>query len=140
MRFLDIAAALKKEARVKRHVLSSVRPLTLAEVFLKSHHVDIGVSPHYRKGTIHAPEGRNIRDLYVLAHECGHAAFDHGRQTPRWLAEYQAETWAIAALQRHGVVVSKAQMERAKANVRMELSAACDFSSKQTEAAEWCRN
>ena len=101
----DVADAIKKEAHVKRHVISS--------------------RPHYVGGaTIHAPEVRNAETLYIFAHECGHAAFRHrtGRGWSRlslaWLHEYQAGALAQDALQRHGVKVSKARIKHAKANVR----------------------
>lgn len=116
---------MKKEARVRRHI--------------------IGAGYHPGGATIEAPAGRNIDELYILAHECGHAAFRHeGRSdlsgTPRWQAEFEAELWAIAAFRRHGLAVSKTRIKNAKANVRLELSVAWNFPSKQTaiRAAKWC--
>jgi hypothetical protein len=56
-KLLAIAATMKKEARVRRHI------------------VDF---PCYtQRATIYAPEGRTVDELYILAHECGHAAHRH---------------------------------------------------------------
>lgn len=129
-KLLAIAAAMKKEARVRRHI--------------------IGDGYHLGGATIEAPEGRTVEELYILAHECGHAAFRHDKggprndlsesKTPRWQAEFEAELWALAAFRRHGVVVSKTRIKNAKANVRLELSVAWNFPLKQTaiRAAKWC--
>jgi hypothetical protein len=122
---LNIAAAIKKAARVKHHIIEST-------------------FPHYQgNGIIQAPAGNNAEELYILAHECGHAAHRHSRRTLRtlrWKHEYEAEIWAHDILRRYGVVVTKAQTRRAEANVRDELNAAWDFRDMRTAqaAADWC--
>jgi hypothetical protein len=120
-KYAAIASALKKEARVTKHVISNC--------------------PRYEGtgGVIYAPEGRTKSELYVLAHECGHAFHRHPRRCPKWLAEYEAETWAHEALHRHGIKISKEQTRLAKRNVRMEIDVALDFSDKgkALAAAEW---
>ena len=119
-KLLAIATAMKKEARVRRHLFDY---------------------PYYtRGGTIRTPKVRSIADLHILAHECGHAAFRHTRRTPTWLAEFEAELWALAAFRRHDLVVSKTRIKKAKTNVRKELSCAWDFRPEQTaiKAAKWC--
>ena len=120
-RFLKIADAIKREARITRH------------------HINESFPRYEGGGVLHAPEGRTVSELYILAHECGHAIHRHNRRTPKWLAEYQAELWAHEALQRHGVAISKARTASAKANVRLELSAAWDFPDTKiaAEASEW---
>ena len=118
----EIAKLIKKEAGVVRHVINSTFPR------------------YEGKDVIYAPEGRNADELYVLAHECGHAAFRHKRRTPKWLAEYQAETWAIDILQKYGVPASKARTKRGKGNVRMEIDAAWEFDGYEEiakAAAKW---
>jgi hypothetical protein len=121
---LNIIAAIKKAARVKHHIIDNAFPY---------------YDYYEGRGTIHAPAGDNAEELYILAHECGHAAHRHNRRTPKWQHEYEAEIWAHDILRRFGVVVSKARTRRAKANVRLELSAGLDFPDKRTAraAANW---
>jgi hypothetical protein len=119
----EIAAAIKKAARVKHHVINNT-------------------FPYYEgNGIIHAPAGGNAEELYILAHECGHAAHRHRYSAKlRWKHEYEAEIWAHDILRRYGVAVTKAQTRRAKANVRDQFSMAWDFRDKRTAraAANWC--
>jgi hypothetical protein len=121
--YANIAAAIKKAARVKHHIIDST-------------------FPHYQmNGIIQAPAGDNAEDLYILAHECGHAAHRHRfSEKLIWKHEYEAEIWAHDILRRYGVAVTKTQTRRAKANVRDELSVAWDFRDKRTAhaAANWC--
>jgi hypothetical protein len=42
-------------------------------------------------GIIHAPKGRTRKQLYILAHECGHVALNHNRSKPRHVEEHEAE-------------------------------------------------
>lgn len=41
--------------------------------------------------------------FYILAHECGHVALDHGRfiSTPEYVNEFEAERYALATVERH---------------------------------------
>jgi hypothetical protein len=97
-RFLDIAAAIKAEAGVVEHV---VRRSLSGRAWVKS-----------RK--IAAPEGKTRRQLYVLAHECGHVALGHTRSKAVHVKELEAERWAHAALRRHGVKVPRKETVRAR--------------------------
>ena len=102
-RFLRIAAALKAEAGVRRHdVCKELRGLAWC-----------------RSGVILAPEGRTRKQLYILAHECGHVALKHGSwrwraPKPRHVEELEAEQWAHDALRRHGIPVPKKMTSRAR--------------------------
>jgi hypothetical protein len=104
----EIAAAIKKAARVKHHIIDST------------------ILHHYAgNGIIYAPAGDNAEELYILAHERGHAAHRHRfSEKLIWKHEYEAEIWAHDILRRYGVAVTKAQTRHAKANVRDELNAA----------------
>src|SRR5687768_9991255 len=95
-RFLEIAAALKTEAGVTGHKITS------------------GLSGcAWPTGHINAPEGRSRKQLYILAHECGHVALNHfDKKRPRHVEEMEAEKWAHAALRRHGIAVPRSMTVR----------------------------
>jgi hypothetical protein len=102
---LVIAKAIKVEAGVLKHHV-------LAEAADPRHGWSFP-----RRGIIHAPEGRTDRELYTLAHECAHVALRHDHRKPLWRREYEAELWAHAALQRHGIPVHEYDMLTACLNV-----------------------
>ncbi|MDX2257614.1 MAG: hypothetical protein NW205_01730 [Hyphomicrobiaceae bacterium] len=64
--------------------------------------------------TIHAAQGRNMRQLYTLAHECGHI-FLHQSPAARRLAthvmEMEAESYAHQAFREHGMEPPKEASE-----------------------------
>ncbi len=92
---LAIGAAMKAEAGVVAHNVWADEFAGLAEL-------DIA--------RIHSPEGRNMRQLYIVAHECGHI-FLHGREPGRYLPthvmELEAETYAHHAFRFHGMRVAR---------------------------------
>lgn len=106
-RFLQIAAAIKAEAGVRQHYVCK----TLTGRAWTSQSI------------IEAPEGRTSRQLYILAHECGHIALHRGRgkDKPTYLKEFEAEQWAHDALRRHGVPVPPCETERARKQVSLEI-------------------
>ena len=60
---------------------------------------------------IHSPEGRNMRQLYIVAHECGHIFLhtsDPGRRLATHVMEMEAETYAHHAFRVHGMRVTRA--------------------------------
>ena len=63
--------------------------------------------------------------LYILAHECGHVHYAHGRRgtrrKPRHREEYEAEHYAHAALRRHGVAVPRDMTARARRYVGRKI-------------------
>ena len=63
--------------------------------------------------------------LYILAHECGHVHHAHGRRgtprKPRHREEYEAESYAHAALRRHGVAVPQDMTARARRYVARKI-------------------
>lgn len=92
-RFLRVAAALKAEAGVTGHVVRN--SLT---------------GKARRDRSIVAPEGKTRRQLFVLAHECAHVVLGHvdsKKRAPRHVEEFEAEKWALAALRRHKIPVSR---------------------------------
>lgn len=118
-RFLAVAAALKSEAGVVEH---KVRNSLSGRAF--------------KTGMIEAPEGRTRKQLYILAHECGHVALKHHfeRKQPRHVQELQAEQWAHDALRRHGVPVPRSMTERAKRNVAHKITQAARHGAKTISA------
>jgi hypothetical protein len=59
-------------------------------------------------GAIFAPAETTRRQLYVLAHECGHIALHSAlksRRKPRHVEEHEAESYAHRALAAHGFEV-----------------------------------
>jgi hypothetical protein len=132
---LAIAEAIKKEAGVLKHHV-------LAEADRNDVRVRYGWSFPTRR-IIHAPEGRTDRELYTLAHECGHVAWRHNHRKPLWRREYEAEQWAHAALRRHGIAVSEYDTVAATMNVFAAIDDAVERGKfgrpkrSAAEAAEW---
>lgn len=92
---LAFANAMKREAGVVEHNVWAKESEGLAEL------------AHAR---IHSPAGRNLRELYIVAHECGHI-FLHGsgqgRRLPAHVMELEAETYAHHAFRHYGMKVPK---------------------------------
>jgi hypothetical protein len=116
-RFLLIAAALKAEAGITEHVIRK------------------SLSGYaWPSGKISAPEGRTRKQLYILAHECGHIALKHfSRKQPRHVEEMQAEKWAHDALRRHGVSVPRSMTTRAKQYVARKIRQAIRRGAKRID-------
>ena len=83
---------------------------------------------------IYVPPLVDIDALFVLLHEIGHienrhlADDAHDREAPpSWQLEYEAETWAIAAMRAEGFTVSHEMVAAARQNVRhrVQEAAAC---------------
>jgi hypothetical protein len=132
---LAVAEAIKAEAGVTHH--------RIVDPSRKDGYVTFGLAFPQRK-IIHAPEGRTPEDLYLLAHECAHVALRHDHQKPRHVREYEAEMWAHAALQRHGVAIPEGSTAEAMLNVFFAISDADErgqFGHRakrlSAEAAEW---
>ena len=121
VRFLTIAEAIKAEAGVVHHRLTSG-----LHGWAFSEH-----------GIIHAPEGRTRKQLYILAHECGHVALNHKMNgaKPRHVKEHEAEVWAHAALRRHGVPVPRAMTRQAKQYVAEKIHRAKRCGAKRIDSA-----
>lgn len=98
----DIAERMKREAGVRGHLENRKEMSGLAWTDL---------------GCIETPESRNIANLYVLAHECGHV-FLHmtgvGRLLPAHVMEYEAECYAHQALKHHHMNVPAMHTSRAR--------------------------
>ncbi|MDX2307590.1 MAG: hypothetical protein NW216_05065 [Hyphomicrobium sp.] len=93
---LAFAEAMKREAGVTAHTVWPIENGGLAYI---------------GTGHIKSPEGRNIRQLYILAHECGHI-FLHdkmpGYHLPSHIKELEAESYAHQAFRAHGMKVPAA--------------------------------
>jgi hypothetical protein len=90
VRLLAVSEAIKIEGGIKEHIISDKRG-------------------HARPdGVIRAPEGRTVKQLFVIAHEVGHVVMKHyDSNKPRHVEEYEADKYALAALKRHGVKVPR---------------------------------
>ena len=122
-RFLEVAAAIKRDAGVDTHeVRSSLSGKAWSE-----------------ERRIQAPEGKTRNQLYILAHECGHVALGHCNKKPRHRQEFEAERYAHEALRKHGVPVPRKMTERAKRYVRRKLRQAERRGAKKldNEAVAW---
>jgi hypothetical protein len=134
-RLLAIAQAIKAEAGVTRHHV-------LIEPKRSNGHFWYGWS-FPKRGIIHAPAGHTDRELYTIAHECGHVALRHDHRKPRCRREYEAEMWAHDALRRHGVAVPEDDTINAMMDVYFAIEDADErgrFGQPKriaTEAASW---
>lgn len=103
-RYIAIAAAMKAEAGITRH-----------------HHFNkIGGLAWSGTGRILAPKGVTRRQLYVLAHECGHNVLHGsaiGMAKPAHVKEHEAETYAHRAFARYGLDVPKKSAQWSRAYV-----------------------
>jgi hypothetical protein len=118
-RFLVIAQSLKTDAGVVEHqVRNSLSGYA------------------WPSGKISAPEGRTRKQLYILAHECGHIALKHfDRKKPRHVEEMEAEKWAHMKLREYGVAVPRAMTERAKKYVARKIRQAKRRGAKRIDPA-----
>ncbi|MEW5964652.1 MAG: hypothetical protein AB1749_13960 [Pseudomonadota bacterium] len=84
-------------------------------------------------GKIYSPEGRNIAQLYVLAHECGHIFLQRaggpGYRLPSHVKELEAESYAHQAFRHHGMRVPKHVTRHARSYVETWI--------KKDRAAGW---
>lgn len=92
---LAMADAMKREAGVVDHNVWAKESEGLAELAQRR---------------IHSPAGRNMGQLYIVAHECGHI-FLHGREPgirfPPHVMELEAESYAHHAFRHYGMRPSK---------------------------------
>ena len=103
-RYQLIAKALKREAGVRRHYT----------------HKSISGLAWIGSGKILAPDGITRRQLYVLAHECGHIVLHSSAAAwnkPGHIKEHEAETYAHRAFERYGLEVPEKSAQWARAYV-----------------------
>jgi len=94
---------------------------------------------------IRCPKPTTRRRLYILAHECAHAALDHrgsGKGQPTHRKEYEAELYAHEAMHRHEVPVPRKATEGAKRYVayRIDLAVRRHTTKLDREAVLWSRD
>lgn len=120
----SIAEQMKREAGVRGHVENRTDGSGLAWL---------------HTGDIETPESRNINNLYVVAHECGHV-FLHmsgvGRLLPGHVKEYEAECYAHQALRQHGMSVPQARTRSARQYVAAMIDLDRSHRLPISEAAE----
>jgi hypothetical protein len=93
---LNIADAMKEEAGVTAHTVNTKNLDGLA---------------HFDTGEILSAAGRNMRELHIVAHECGHI-FLHsiggdGFRLPTHVKEMEAESYAHQAFRHHGMTLPR---------------------------------
>lgn len=89
---------------------------------------------------VHAPLPANTRRrLYILAHEIGHIALGHTNKLPRYVEEYEAESFAHVLLRRFHISVPRASTDNAKRYVRRKIAQALKrgLSALDPVIAEW---
>jgi hypothetical protein len=92
---LSIAEAMKQEAGVTEHTVNTENFSGLA---------------YLGTGRILSPEGRNMRQLYIVAHECGHIFLHNsgeGYHLPSHVKEMEAESYAHQAFRQHGMTMPR---------------------------------
>lgn len=88
---LSIAEAMKEEAGVTGHEINRE---------------DFAGLAYIGTGKILSPEGQNMRQLYTVAHECGHIFLHNappGQLLPTHVMEMEAESYAHQAFREHGM-------------------------------------
>lgn len=63
--------------------------------------------------TVYGPNVRSLKDLYTVAHECGHVWYGHGTKgyISRHMREYQACQFAITAFKHFGLEIPADSLE-----------------------------
>jgi hypothetical protein len=92
---LAIAEAMKLEAGVRGHKINTE---------------DFSGLAYLGTGQIYSPEGRNMVQLYTLAHECGHIFLhdkEPGSRLPSHVMEMEAESYAHQAFREHGMALPR---------------------------------
>jgi hypothetical protein len=115
------------ECRI-RDVARRRTPRGWSVVERKPRHGTVGMVK-LRTHVIYVPPLVDIEALFVLLHEIGHVENRHladdGREAPPcWQLEYEAETWAIAAMRAEGFTVSHEMVDAARQNVRHRVQEA----------------
>lgn len=92
---LSISDAMKREAGVTGHEINTE---------------DLRGLAYLGTGRIYSPEGRNLMELYIVAHECGHIFLQNsapGCHLPAHVKELEAESYAHQAFREHGMTMPK---------------------------------
>ncbi|HEY5346830.1 MAG TPA: hypothetical protein VIJ72_01455 [Rhizomicrobium sp.] len=122
-------AASKHEKKI-REVVRRRRPRGWHVVERPPHNNAIGMVTQTRH-LIYVPPLVDEDALFVFLHEVGHIVNRHlhpGRplpgDAPSWQIEYEAESWAIAAMRAEGFAVSRRNLAAARQNVRHRIEEA----------------
>ncbi len=82
----------------------------------------------YRDGSvkrmIEAPQPRGPMSAAIFLHEIGHHAIGFNRYKPRCLEEFHAWSWALAAMERHGIRVTEQVQRRVHASLYYAIAKA----------------
>jgi hypothetical protein len=72
---------------------------------------------------IQTPKPTTAKSLYIFLHECAHAYLHtgRGRRGPSYIKEMEAEMWAHAKMEEHGVPVPPEMTARAKRYVARKI-------------------
>lgn len=126
-RYMQIGLAMLREAQVEAYTFH-----------------EKGLHGQGSRKHVTCPKPTTRRRLYVLAHECGHAAHGHlgggkGRSPHR--EEYEAECYAHEAMRRHGVAVPRKETKFAREYVarRIDMAVRRGATKLDREAVGWTR-
>jgi hypothetical protein len=139
--YTELAAKLKqgkqRMAQRCKEVAKQYTPEGVEVVYRKS----LTGRAKYTTKTLHAPEPKTRRSLYIYLHECAHFYLEHQKRSqPRHRQEYEAERWAMQAMHTAGLAVPKKESQRAKRHVYRKIEQAVKRGAKNIdyEAAQWC--
>jgi hypothetical protein len=113
---------LRPRGPARQGIATSQLPPRKADAGVKEHreHKKLTGRAWLAAGRILAPTGTTRRQLYVLAHECGHIALHSApkaRSRPTHVKEHEAECYAHRALTAHGLEVPEISTRWARAYV-----------------------
>lgn len=135
--------SLARKAAARRYYEAGLAMLKEAGVENWTFHEN-GLYGRCSEKHLSCPKPTTRRRLYILAHECGHAALNHaaiGKGQPTHRKEYEAELYAHEALRRYGIAVPRKETQRAKEYVarRIDMAVRRHTTKLDREAVKWTR-
>lgn len=117
--------AIALEARV-RHIAAKYKPKgwTIVERAQKYDAAGMVMNTKHFPKTIYVPPLKDAHALGVALHEFGHVAYrsvDLDQYVSNWLAEYEAEMYAITILRIEGFPVTKEWLEDVAFNLQKNI-------------------
>ena len=92
-----------------------------------------------RSRRISAPRPLTRRALHVYLHEIAHVVLEHFHDRPVHEQEFEAEEWALGVMQREGIGVPRASLERAQAYVAQTILCDSQATAISLRAAQFAR-
>ncbi|MFO1168968.1 MAG: hypothetical protein U1E19_12800 [Rhodoblastus sp.] len=92
-----------------------------------------------RSRRISAPRPLTRRALHVYLHEIAHVVLEHFHDRPVHEQEFEAEEWALGVMQREGIGVPRASLQRAQAYVAQTILGDSQATAISLRAAAFAR-